>query len=56
VTRLAEQAARLHAGHYPARFSYRSVYGDMTAVTRAGQSSFGQALATLAFSADNRPG
>jgi acyl-CoA thioester hydrolase len=42
VTRLAEQAARLHAGHYPARFSYRSVYGDMDANLHLNNGTFGR--------------
>jgi len=42
VTRLAEQSARLHAGHYPARFSYRSVYSDMDANRHLNNGTFGR--------------
>ena len=42
MTRPAEQSARLHAGYYPARFSYRSVYGDMDANRHLNNGTFGR--------------
>jgi acyl-CoA thioester hydrolase len=42
VTRLAEQSARLHADRYPARFSYRIVYGDMDANRHLNNGTFGR--------------
>ena len=33
---------RLHAGYYPARFSYRSVYGDMDANRHLNNGTFGR--------------
>lgn len=42
MTRLAEQSARLHAGHYPARFSYRSVYSDMDMNRHLNNGTFGR--------------
>jgi len=42
MSRIAEQAARLDADHYPARFSYRSVYGDMDANRHLNNGTFGR--------------
>ena len=42
MTRLAEQSARLRAGYYPARFSYRSVYSDMDVNRHLNNGTFGR--------------
>ena len=42
MSRLAEQPARLDAGHYPARFSYRSVYSDMDTNRHLNNGTFGR--------------
>jgi acyl-CoA thioester hydrolase len=42
VSRLAEQAARLDARNYPARFGYRTVYSDMDANRHLNNGTFGR--------------
>jgi acyl-CoA thioester hydrolase len=42
VSRLTEQAARLDVCHYPARFGYRTVYGDMDANCHLNNGTFGR--------------
>ncbi len=42
MSRLAEQSARLDVGHYPARFCYRTVYGDMDANRHLNNGAFGR--------------
>ena len=42
MSRLAEQSARLDAGHYPARFGYRTLYSDMDANRHLNNGTFGR--------------
>jgi acyl-CoA thioesterase FadM len=42
VSRLAEQSARLDADRYPARFGYRTVYGDMDTNRHLNNGTFGR--------------
>jgi acyl-CoA thioester hydrolase len=42
MSRLAEQSARLDAGHYPARFCYRSVYSDIDTNRHLNNGTFGR--------------
>ena len=42
MSRLAEQPARLEAGHYPARFGYRTVYSDMDVNRHLNNGTFGR--------------
>jgi acyl-CoA thioester hydrolase len=42
MSRLAEQTARLDAGHYPARFGYRTMYSHMDANRHLNNGTFGR--------------
>ena len=42
MSRLAEQPARLDVCHYPARFCYRTVYGDMDVNRHLNNGTFGR--------------
>jgi acyl-CoA thioester hydrolase len=42
VSRLAEQAARLDAGRYPARFGYRTLYSDIDPNRHLNNGAFGR--------------